>query len=193
MSLLLRGTGWQIQESQSESGEGPAHSHHSLACRWHTFWPNVRQFRGHIFIIYQSSLTCLKADFLQCYSSIWQELFRAAFRSNSFFEVAAFWHILSLLLVYQSIIDGSLGGISPSALPRLGVLMDITKFGAEKSFGMVLDIQKCPWSPGGAVFRIVVEVRAVTTESFRRIQKIEKESALDICQPDICLRTFTTS
>ena len=71
--------------------------------------------------------------------------------------------------------------------------MDITKFGAEKSFGMVLDIQKCPWSPGGAVFRIVVEVRAVTTESFRRIQKIEKESALDICQPDICRRTFTTS
>ena len=27
MSLLLRGAGWQIQESQPESGEGPAHTH----------------------------------------------------------------------------------------------------------------------------------------------------------------------
>ena len=31
MSLLLRGAGWQIQERQPESGEGPAHFQLSLA------------------------------------------------------------------------------------------------------------------------------------------------------------------
>ena len=58
-------------------------------------------------------------------------------------------------MVNQLIIDGSLVGISPSALSRLGVLKGITKFGDEKSFGMVLDNQKCPWKTRWRGFRMI--------------------------------------
>ena len=51
------------------------------------------------------------------------------------------------LLFINLIIDGSLVWISSSAPSRLGVLMGVTRFGAEKSCGMVLDFQKYPLEP----------------------------------------------
>ena len=70
-------------------------------------------------------------------------------------------------MVNQLIIDGSLVGIRPSAPSRLGVLMGFTRFGAEKLFGMVLNILRRLWEP------LYVVVQSFKVSLFPPIPKVK--------------------
>ena len=61
--------------------------------------------------------------------------------------------------------------------------MGITKFGAEKSFGMVLDLQKFLWKALSS-FKVLV-----MAASRRFYDGIIPSRRIDICRPDICRRT----
>ena len=65
-------------------------------CRRHMFWPNIRQFRGHIFIIFESRLTWLKAQFDKSLFFV-----QLSDLSNSFSWIAAFWQIFAIVQKYR--------------------------------------------------------------------------------------------